>query len=405
MKIIAITALQQFSQQLSELEKLVDAKAVNPLAYVLAKESLPIKLFKHHSDFFEALQELSVFVPDIKVWGDENIIISEIPLLLREDEIPYFMGIETTGEMGLGYKVHGDSIILSEYNATLFINALVNTFKYNAKYSRAVVYDDEHLKEHFLFKVGDEWWVLKVGDTGNWLHIYNSFDEAVMDYMTVDYGWKNWSPLQAQELKVKPKRKVEFPCFSTLILRFIEKYGISRLEKAKIVKLNHSLTIRKFIEKRGTIGEWIVDCYDAIAPNDAEDFNVALSKCLPSKLMFLEKEKEKVNEEVIKVASEIKKIEEMLVAYVIRGYDGSPIGVIGGLIVLFNDPKPNVGDHVVLLEYQERTSQKGKKYIKCFKWVKHPHPKLAELKKRYEELRNKEKALEKEIEKLAGVKQ
>jgi hypothetical protein len=104
---------------------------------------------------------------------------------------------------------------------------------------------------------------------------------------------------------------------------------------------------------------------------------------------------------VIKVASEIKRIEEMLVAYIVKGYDGSPIGTIGGLIVLFNDPKPNVGEHVVLIEYQERTSQKGKKYIKCFKWVKYPHPKLAILKRQYEELRKKEEALEKEIERLA----
>jgi hypothetical protein len=282
-KIVAVSALQQFSQQLNILENLVNRCAVNPLAYVLAKHQIPLKLAQHHSNFFSSLQQLSNFVPDIKVWGDENVIVAEIPILLSVDEIPYFMGVETTGEMGLGMKIEGDSVVLSEYNATLFINSLVNTFKFRAKYSRCIVYDDEHLKEHFLFKVGAEWWVLKVGDTGNWLHVYSSFDEAVIDYMTADYGWKNWSPLQAQELKVTPKREVKFPCFGDLVLRFIERYGISRLEKAKIVKLNLPFTIRKFIEKKGAVGEWLTDGYDAIAPEDAQDFNIALRKCLPSK--------------------------------------------------------------------------------------------------------------------------
>jgi hypothetical protein len=343
------------------------------------------------------------------VYGDEEVVIVEIPsLLISENELQYFMGVETLGLYN-AYKYEGDTLVLSEYNASLLLNGIANVFRYGCKYSRTVVFDDEAFKEHYLFQVSDEYFVLKTGDGGSWLNIYDSFNDAVVDYMTVDYGWEDWSPLQDQELKVTPKKTIKFPVFGSLVLDFIEKYGVKRILNAKyedLRKRKFSRFVEKFIEKKRYIGEWICDLFDAIAPEDAEDFDSALRKCLPSQaIMKLEEEKRKIEEEKNRIYEEEKKLNELPVAYCFRSLPtGDIVGRLDdGVIVLFNTPKPEWGWHVVLLEYQERTSQKGKKYIKCFKWVKHPHPRLQELKKKYEELRNKEKALEKEIEKLAGV--
>jgi hypothetical protein len=409
MKIVAVSALQQFSSLLEKISKLVDAGVMHPVSFVVAREQIPISLSIHRSWLINKIKELSRYIDNIKVYGDEEVVIVEIPsLLIPENELQYFMGVETLGLYN-AYKYEGDTLVLSEYNASLLLNGIANVFRYGCKYSRTVVFDDEAFKEHYLFQVSDEYFVLKTGDGGSWLNIYDSFNDAVVDYMTVDYGWEDWSPLQDQELKVTPKKTIKFPVFGSLVLDFIEKYGVKRILNAKyedLRKRKFSRFVEKFIEKKRYIGEWICDLFDAIAPEDAEDFDSALRKCLPSQaIMKLEEEKRKIEEEKNKIYEEEKKLNELPVAYCFRSLPtGDIVGRLDdGVIVLFNTPKPEWGWHVVLLEWQERTSQKGKKYIKCFKWVKHPHPRLQELKKKYEELRNKEKALEKEIEKLAGV--
>jgi hypothetical protein len=407
-KIVAVSALQQFSSLLQKISKLVDIGALHPVTFVLAKEQIPISLSIHRSWLLSKIKELSRYITDIRAYGDEEVVILEIPsLLIPENELQYFMGVETLGLYN-AYKYEGDTLVLSEYNASLLLNGIANVFRYGCKYSRTVVFDDEAFKEHYLFQVDNEWWVLKTGDGGSWLNIYSNFNDAIQDYMTVDYGWENWSSLQAQPLKVTPKRTIKFPVFGSLVLDFIEKYGVERILKAKyedLRKYRFSRFTEKFIEKRRFIGEWICDIFDAIAPEDAEDFQEALRKCLPSQAIIkLEEERKRIEEEKNKIYEEEKKLNELPVAYCFRSLPtGDIVGRLdNGVIVLFNDPKPEWGWHVVLLEWQERTSRKGKKYIKCFKWVKHPHPRLQELKKRYEELREKEKALEKEVERLVG---
>jgi hypothetical protein len=405
MKIVAVSALQQFSSLLEKINRLVDAGVMHPVSFVLAREQIPISLSIHRSRLIEKIKELSRYVPDVKAYGDEEVVMCEIPsLLIPENELQYFLGLETLGIYN-AYKYEGDTLIVSEYNASLLLDAVANVFRYKCKYSRAVIFDDEAFKEHFLFEAGGQYYVLKTGDGGSWLNIYSSLNDAIQDYMTVDYGWEGWSPLQAQPLKVTPKHTIKFPVFSDLVLDFIEKYGVERILNAKyedIRKYKFSRFTEKFIEKKRYIGEWICDIFNAIAPEDAEDFQQALTKCLPSKLIVkLEEEKRRIEEEKNKIYEEEKKLNELPVAYCFRSVStGDIIGRLDdGVIVLFNDPKPEWGWHVVLLEYQERTSQKGKKYIKCFKWVKHPHPRLQELKKRYEELRMEEKRLDEELEK------
>jgi hypothetical protein len=407
MKIVAVSALQQFSSLLQKISKLVDIGALHPVTFVLAKEQIPISLSIHRSWLLSKIKELSRYITDIKVYGDEEVVIVEVPsLLISKNELKYYMGVETL-DLYNAYKLEGDTLVLSEYNASLLLDALANVFRYGCKYSRVVVFDDEAFKWHFLFEVGNEYYVLKAGDGGSWLNIYSSYEEALTDYMTVDYGWKNWSPLQAQPLKVTPKKTIKFPVFGSLVLDFIEKYGVKRILNAKYEDLRKRRLSRfteKYIERRRYIGEWICDLFNAIAPEDAEDFDSALRKYLPSQaIMKLEEEKKKIEEEKNRIYEEEKKLSELPVAYCIRGSTGDIVGRLDdGVIVLFSDPKPNWGDHVVLLQYQERTSQKGRKYIKCFKWIKHPHPRLTELKRRYEELTKKEKALEKEVERLVG---
>jgi hypothetical protein len=405
MRIVAVSALQQFSALLERINRLVDAGVMHPVSFALAREQIPISLSIHRSRLIEKIKELSRYVPDLKIYGDEEEVVLDVPsLLVSEEELKYFMGLETLGLYN-DYKLEGDVLVLSEYNASLLLDAVANVFRYKCRYSRAVVFDDEAFKEHFLFEAGSEYFVLKTGDGGSWLNIYDKYGDALSDYMTVDYGWEGWSPLQAQPLKVTPKHTIKFPVFSDLILDFIEKYGVERILKAKyedLRKYKFSRFTEKFIEKKRYIGEWICDIFNAIAPEDAEDFQEALRKCLPSKLiMRLEEEKRRIEEEKNRIYEEEKKLSELPVAYCFRNVStGDIVGRLDdGVIVLFSDPKPNWGDHVVLLEYQERTSQKGRKYIKCFKWVKHPHPRLAELKKRYEELRMEEKRLDEELEK------
>lgn len=74
-------------------------------------------------------------------------------------------------------------------------------------------------------------------------------------------------------------------------------------------------------------------------------------------------------EEIRRLEEEIRRLESQPVAVTAKGLDGIIARTTEGVIVLFSHPPDRMGEKVILIDYVERASKRGRKYIKCFKWI------------------------------------
>jgi len=171
------------------------------------------------------------------------------------------VGVETSGTFrGI---IEGDTLYAPTYIVSKTLNALVLTRSSDAIAVREVIFDDEAEAWHYLYEVDGKYIVLKTEGLCV-IRIYNELDNAVTDYLTVDYGWKGFSPLQAQKLTVKPIEEYNISQYLVWSIRelygCIPKYTLSFLIRAKEIELPELYILSRliidtegFIERRSYV--------------------------------------------------------------------------------------------------------------------------------------------------------
>jgi hypothetical protein len=212
-------------------------KKYGKIKYVKILDSLTNQHFSNLKTIFGTLAEMdSYYAPaysNVSVLGSISVSIwrsglqkwikecLEKGLIELEDDkikinIPVYsfeLPEETLGTI-LNYKsIENDTLSLSEYNAISFFMMLVEKAELKCIATRSVIIDDEHRSYIYLFKAPSGGFLV----FKNMLHYdpdslryYDNIEDAIIDFKTIDFGWKNWSPLQAQELKVKPLKRRDF---------------------------------------------------------------------------------------------------------------------------------------------------------------------------------------------------
>ena len=433
MKIVAISAKELFEKQLQLIKEAVGRGVLHPVAYVVSKELTQSSLSIHRSRVLEAVRELYAILPSVKISDikDPNVIIIDVGNVnFGPDDIKYLLPVETLDVYNY-FKFEGDTLVTTEYLLPAILYSIYSIIRYGCKYARDVIFDDEAVQTHMLFSGSDErCYVLKLGDAGCWLNVYDSYDDALVDYMTVDYGWKDWSPLQAQELKVKPKATRRYKSTPGLVLEFVEKHGIEEIMDAVEVELPSDPRISYVLKRfNGKLDEWIFNWRTAMAPKGARDFFQVFEeefKTVAKDYEALLKKKQEIEKEIERTINEIEHIAALPTARAHLGRDGEVIGRLAsslpspetpknsvealrqliasklrgdrstvGMVVLFSDPKPRPPNKVYLLRWQVRTSKNGKQYIKCLEWI--GEEKMKELYDRLESLRKKKYEVEEEL--------
>ena len=373
MKIIAVSLADKYNIILQKLQELVKDYKLDPVSYAMYKSRSAQCVSIMRKRLIEAIYELSRLT-NVSYYMDDEKTIIDVPFNIDISELPYFIGIETTNTLNqCTFIKEGNILIMNEYNATLLLNAFSNCLQYHSLYSRDIIFDDEAYQRHLFFTTENEYIVLKIGDGGTWMKVYDNFNDAITDYMTVDYGWKSkWYPLQAQEVKVKPKFSREFPNASyDIILKFIKHYGIEKLKDAIVVNItNLHKYIREYLEAKCTIGEWICNDMIAIAPKTATPFSSILNsipkeyikerETLENSLAELE---QKLHDTKLKLAT----LKSKPKVTTFRGNDNKVIARLEGKIVLF-EKQPPINTSVVLISYDTITTRKGTKCVICFSW-------------------------------------
>jgi len=368
-RIVTVSAREHFQTVISNLSKLAIPLGNKTYPYPVsqAKQLASTSLWLHRCHLREALRKAKDLITGFD--EREDIVVIQLKQPIPEEKLQLFIGTETLGVLN-DWKIEKDTLIITEYLAIGVLEALALASKIGALAVMDTVTDDESWNQHFLLQDGDKFYVLKRCDHGgNWVHLYNNLSDAIVDYQTIDYGWEGWSELQAQELKVKPLKHQTLKYFTSL---FLQHYKPSQLIDCQCVYQLDEEWDRAYKALAGrVIKGWIFDEFGAMAPKSSPSFKTLKPMLDRHPSVKKRREKDRREKERYKRIWQLERKINELKNKAVETFTGYNFKVVArdetGKIILFSSPPPS-REQVLVEESVERTSKKGKAYIKCFRW-------------------------------------
>jgi hypothetical protein len=257
--------------------------------------------------------------------------------------------------------VDNNTLLAPLYIASLTLKGIVEGIKVNALKSRIVIYDDEKIAYVYLFQHNGKYYVYKeLYDESDILREYSKYEDALEDYRTVDFGWKNWTPFQALELKVKPEKEFKIDYDVRYTLWKLDKFNIENIlnamDKVKVYELSDKKLLSFWY------GQEIIKLSENAFLNLGTSTIYSIGE-LPNEII------EKIKKWMEESYSEIEKLEKKLLTCSKKKdiYRVSLPAELDGMVAVGINSN---ADYVYSLDYVVKDSKKnpGKKYVLVNSW-------------------------------------